>query len=160
LKLAIELSRYDLALEPQRAIKAQALADFLAENTTLAEEGDSHPWPWSLYADGWSTKDGSEAGLIIESHDEARYEHALKFMFKASNNETEYEALIARIELCYTAGADSVQAFSTSQLVISQLNGAYEAMENTMAAYVQRVREGRKLLKHFVITHIPRSENR
>jgi len=39
-------------------------------------------------------------------------------MFKASNNEAEYEALIARIELCYTTGADSVQAFSDSQLVI------------------------------------------
>jgi len=32
-KWAVELSRYDLAFEPWRAIKAQALADFLAENT-------------------------------------------------------------------------------------------------------------------------------
>jgi len=43
----------------------------------------------------------------------------LKFIFKASNNEVEYEALIARVELCYTAGADSIQAFSDSQLVVN-----------------------------------------
>jgi len=35
-------------------------------------------------------------------------------MLKASNNEAEYEALIAGIELCYNAGADSAQVFSDS----------------------------------------------
>ena len=49
--------------------------------------------------DGSSTKDGSGAGLIIESPTKAHYEHALKFVFKASNNEAEYEALVTGIEL-------------------------------------------------------------
>jgi len=34
---AVELSHYDLAFEPRRAIKAQALANFLAESTAPAE---------------------------------------------------------------------------------------------------------------------------
>jgi len=54
--------------------------------------------------DGLSTKDGRAADLIIESPTGARYEHALKFMFKASNNEPEYEALVVGIELCYRLG--------------------------------------------------------
>ena len=86
LKWPVELSRDDLAFEPWRAIKAQVLADFLAKNTTPAKKGVLHPWPWNLYMDGSSTRDGSRAGLIIESPTGARYEHALKFMFKASNN--------------------------------------------------------------------------
>jgi len=45
-------------------------------------------------------------------------ENSSKFVFNASNNEAEYEALIVGIELCYTA-----KAYSDSQLVISQLNG-------------------------------------
>jgi len=57
-------------------------------------------------------------------------------MFEASNNEAEYEALIAGIELCYIAGADSIQAFSNLQLVVSQLNSAYKAKDDTIAAYV------------------------
>ena len=69
--------------------------------------------------DGSSTKAGSGADLIIESSWGERHEHALKFMFKASNNEDEYEALIAGIELCYTAVADLVQAFSNSHLVVN-----------------------------------------
>jgi len=100
LKWVVELSHYELAFEPRRAIKAQALADFLAESTTPAEERVLCPRPWNLYVDGLSIKDGSGAGLIIESPTGAQYEHALKFMFKASNNEAEYEALIAGIELC------------------------------------------------------------
>jgi len=107
LKWAVELSRYDLAFKPRWAIKAQALADFFVKSTAPAET-NSRPQPWHLYVDGSSTKDDSRAGLIIESPIGVRYEHALKFTFKASNNEAEYEALVARIELCYTAGADSV----------------------------------------------------
>jgi len=38
LKWDVELSCYDLDFEPWRAIKAQALANFLAESTALAEE--------------------------------------------------------------------------------------------------------------------------
>ena len=53
-------------------------------------------------------------------------------MFKASNYEAEYEALIAGIELCYAMGADVVRAFSDSQLVVSQLNGEYEKKDDTM----------------------------
>jgi len=67
---------------------------------TPAEEEDSRPRPRNLYVDGLSTKDGRGAGLIIESPTRARYKHALKFMFKASNNEAKYEAFVMGIELC------------------------------------------------------------
>jgi len=58
--------------------------------------------------DGSSTQDSSGIGLIIEIPQGKRHEHALKFMFKASNNEAEYEALIAGVELCYTLDANPV----------------------------------------------------
>ena len=48
-----------------------------------------------------------------------RQEHALKFMFKASNNKAEFEALISGIELCYTTRAYWVKAYSDSLLVVS-----------------------------------------
>jgi len=159
IKWVVELSRYDLAFKPRCAIKAQALADFLAESMALAEK-ESQLRPWHLYVDSSSTKDGSGADLIIKSPAGTRYEHALKFMFRASNNEAEYEALVVGLELCYTAGADHVQAFSNSQLVVSQLNGTYEVKDEIMAMYVRRVREATGLLKDFSIMHISCSKNR
>jgi len=62
-------------------------------------EGEPHPRPWSLYVDGSSTKDGSGAGFIIESPTGVRHDDALKFVFKASKNEAEYETVIVGIEL-------------------------------------------------------------
>ena len=79
-------------------------------------------------------------------------------MLKALNNEAEYKALIAVLELCYTAGVDSVRAFSGSPLVVSHLIREYEVKDHTMAAYVCRVQKATRLLKHFSILHIPLSE--
>jgi len=135
------------------------LVDFLAESIIATSGYVPSLRTWNLYVDGSSTKNGSGAGLVIESPSGERHGHTLKFTFKASNNEAECEAMIAGIELCYTAGADSVQAFSDSQLVVSQLNGNYEVKDDTMAAYVRRVQEATQLLKLFAIRHILRSEN-
>jgi len=78
-------------------------------------------------------------------------------MFKVFNNEAEYEALIARIELCYITGVDSVKAYSDSQLVFCQLNDEYETKDDTMAAYIHWVPQATNWLKSFSIAHIPRS---
>lgn len=71
-----------------------------------------------------------------------------------------YEALVAGIELCYMAEADSVKAYSDSQLVVDQLNRDYEIKNNTTVAYIHQVQKATGLLKHFSITHTPQSENR
>lgn len=62
---ADQLADFILEYEPRRAIKAQALADFIAECTS-PEGGDSEG-TWKLYVDESSTKTGSGAGLLIIS---------------------------------------------------------------------------------------------
>jgi len=109
----VELSRYDLVFETRRAIKAQALTDFLAESSNTAVDSGSSPPSWNLYVDSPSTKVGSGVGLIIESPQGEWLEHTLKFMFKASNNEAEYEAMIAGVELYYTRGLTRSEHFRT-----------------------------------------------
>jgi len=87
-------------------------------------------------------------------------EHALKFLFKASNNEVEYEALQAGMDLYYALGAEHLCAFSDSQLVVSQVTGEYEASNVAMVAYLATVKEHSLSFKTFEIKHVPRSENR
>ena len=50
-----------------------------------------------MYADGSSNSTGGGTRLILISSIEEKLEYALRFGFKASNNEEEYEALIARL---------------------------------------------------------------
>ena len=72
------------------------MADFLAEfsgnNTTTPD------W-WILYVDSASNVKGSGIGIILKSPDIITLEQALKLNFRASNNQAEYEALIADLKL-------------------------------------------------------------
>ena len=50
---------------------------------------------WMLYIDGASNAQGNGAGLILTYFEGVIIEYALRFNFQASNNQAEYEALLA-----------------------------------------------------------------
>ena len=101
MKWAMELREFDIRFKPRTAIKGQVLANFLAEFTALTEEvvenlGCVFDVPtWRLYVDGASNAQGSGAGLVSTSPEGYDLEYSLRFDFPVSNNEAEYEALIA-----------------------------------------------------------------
>ena len=86
-------------------------------------------------------------------------EQALRFAFKASNNQTEYEALIADILLAKGMGAQSLLAKSDSLLVTGQVTGEYQAKDPQMAAYLEYVQVLKKSFAVFELVHIPREQN-
>ena len=77
--------------------------------------------------DGSSNDGGSGAGLILISPEGHRMHCALSFGFRASNNEVEYEALIAGLKLAKEMKVESLEIFSDSQLVLSQITDEYQA---------------------------------
>ena len=76
--------------------------------------------------DGSSNDGGSGADLILVSLEGHQINCALRFRFKAFNNEAEYEALIARLELAKEIKVESLDIFSDSQLVVCQINNEYQ----------------------------------
>jgi len=89
-------------------MKAQALVDFCTE-INISDVPPSIPFGvWNLYLDGSSTKDGSEAEFIIETPASEKHGHALKFVFRVSNNKAEYKELIVDLKLCQYLGSDAV----------------------------------------------------
>jgi hypothetical protein len=113
---AIELTLYDISYEPRLAIKAQVLADFLAE---MMHPGQAHPGEWMIYVDGSSNTKGCGARVILENSDILAIEYSLKFDFPTSNNQTEYEACLAGIRMAKDLGANVVTICSDSKLVVS-----------------------------------------
>ena len=67
--------------------------------------------------DGSSNQQGSETMVILEGPNGLLIEQALRFAFKASNNQTEYEALVAEMLLAKELGAGSLLVKSDSLLV-------------------------------------------
>ena len=69
---------------------------------------------WRLSIDGATNSQGSEAGLILTSPNRIDVEYALRFEFQASNNEAEYEVVIARLNLAHSMEADQLEVCSDS----------------------------------------------
>ncbi|KAL0373391.1 UNVERIFIED_CONTAM: hypothetical protein Sradi_3255100 [Sesamum radiatum] len=58
--------------------------------TGISLEDNSKTEKWLLHVDGSFTTQGSGAGIVITSPQGEDLEFAVKFDFKASNNEAEY----------------------------------------------------------------------
>nr|GEV87563.1 hypothetical protein [Tanacetum cinerariifolium] len=89
------------------SVKGQVLADFLTEMPD-ASVVETQQEPWTLFTDGSSCVDGSGAGLILTSLKRTKFTYALRFQFAASNNEAEYEALIAGLRIVAQMGVQNV----------------------------------------------------
>ena len=96
---------------------------------------------WRLSVDGAANAPGSGAGLILTSSDGIDVEYALRFGFQASNNEAEYEVVIAGLNLAHSIEADQLEVCSDSQLVVKQIKDDYEAKGEKMIRYLKKVRE-------------------
>ena len=102
---------------------------------------------------------GCCAGIICESPEGDKFEYALRFKFQDSNNEAEYEALLAGLRMCKAAGAKKIEACSDSQLIVSQVNGDYEATHPAMIKYLAAVKKEVEDLEDFHVSQVPRFEN-
>nr|GEV53145.1 hypothetical protein [Tanacetum cinerariifolium] len=97
-------------------VKGQILANFIVErpkedslNTPIEKEVEL-PEPWMLFMDGSYCTEGSKARLILTNLERIEFTNALRFRFDATNNEVEYEALMARLSIAEQMGVKKLQA--------------------------------------------------
>ena len=89
--------------------------------------------------DGSSTSGESGDSPVLQGPLETKVSYALKFGFEASNNEVEYEALVARLKLAKDIGVERIENLSDSMLVVQQLKGEYKAKVEGIIKYLQVV---------------------
>nr|GEV41185.1 reverse transcriptase domain-containing protein [Tanacetum cinerariifolium] len=127
------------------SLKGQILADFIVERPPI-EDREELPDPWILFTDGSSCIDGSGACLIITHPERMEFTYALRFRFNATNNEAEYEALIAGIWIARQIGVQNLQANVDSKQVANQVNGIYIANESSMIRTKGKAIEEKEIL--------------
>ena len=112
MKWAIQLSEFDIRYKPKTTIKGEILADFVMKFTSaeLAEATQTTPdLPiWRLFIDEAANAQRSGVGLILTSPEGIDIEYALSFGFRAYNNEAEYEAVIAGLNLAHSMEVDQL----------------------------------------------------
>ena len=97
--------------------------------------------------------------MQLTSPTEERIEQAVHLGFSASNNESEYEAMIAGLELALAVGANNLFIRSDSQLVVGQVNTELESREPRMAKYAFLVKQKLSTLATWKLEHISKNSN-
>ena len=106
-----------------------------------------------------ANQNGSGVGVVIISPDRITIEKSLRLGFSATNNEAEYEALLAGITMVKKMGGKAVEVFSNLRLVIRQVKGELEARDLRMQGYLDKARQLQSGFKSFSIQQVLRSRN-
>ncbi|KAK8936229.1 hypothetical protein KSP39_PZI012928 [Platanthera zijinensis] len=159
-KWSVELSEFDVSFVPRLSIKAQAMTDFLADYVIEVAEGElTRPVPWKVMVDGASGRHSLGAGVILESPQGTRIEQTVVINFPITNNQAEYEAVIAGLRLARELGVNDVEVLTDSMVVASQINGEFEAREPTLQLYLAKVKGVIGTFQTFSIRHVSMEES-
>ncbi|XP_059441973.1 uncharacterized protein LOC132174316 [Corylus avellana] len=114
---------------------------------------------WVISVDGSSTRKNGGAGVILITPDGEELCSSLRLEFKTTNNEAEYEAVLAGLGLAREMGADFVELRSDSQVVVGHIRGEFEARGSKMKQYLSKVQDLQNTFKKFCIMKILQEEN-
>lgn len=116
--------------------------------------------------DGAVGSDGAGIGVWIRSPFSARDKvpskvrvRSYKLAFDCSNNEAEYEALIAGLKILRKLKAKKIAVYGDSELVIKKVKGEFQAKHPRMRAYQNAVLDILKLFSEHTLTCVPRIQN-
>jgi ribonuclease HI len=115
----------------------------------------------SLYTDGASRGNPGPAGagvLLLDEKGRPILE-LNRFLGKATNNEAEYQALIAGLEAAEKLEITRLRIFLDSELVVKQLRGEYRVRNPRLQPLFDEVASRLQRLSSYGIMHVPRERN-
>jgi len=121
---------------------------------------------WTTDFDGAVGSDGAGIGVWIRSPFSVSNQVpnkvqvcSYKLAFDCSNNEAEYEALIAGLKILRKLKAKKIAIYGDSESVIKQVKGEFQAKHPRMRAYRNAVLDILKRFSEHTLTCIPRIQN-
>jgi len=152
---AVELSEFNIRYEPDGPIKAQCLLDFVNDLQHIPTEDQ-----WTLHVDGSSNPKGVGAVIVLEGPNDILIEKSLHFAFKTSNNQAEYEAILAGLSLAREVGVKTLTCKADSKLTVGHLNDEFQIRDPIFLQYYHLVHAViQSTFERVRIEHIPRTDN-
>jgi ribonuclease HI len=114
-----------------------------------------------IYTDGASRGNPGPAaiGAVIKDGQGRVLARISRRIGRTTNNQAEYQAIVAALEKALGLGAATVEVKSDSELAVRQINGRYRVKNTGLRPLHQRVGELRSLFQGFSIASIPRRQN-
>ncbi|MDH7508306.1 MAG: ribonuclease HI family protein [Methanomassiliicoccales archaeon] len=113
----------------------------------------------AIYTDGGSRGNPGPAAYAVIIVDERGtvVKEFSRFIQTATNNEAEYRGLIAGLEEASRLGADEVDIFMDSELVVNQINGKYAIKASNLIPLAKEVFSKLRNFKRCSIRHVSRN---
>ena len=171
-KWALLLQEFEIIYVPQKAIKGQALADFLANHPIPDdwELSDDLPneevmlvemsQPWKMFFDGAAQRDGAGARVVFVTPEGDVLPYSFTLVKCCSNNVAEYQALILGLEMAMDSKTTRLEVFGDSKLIINQVLLVYEVKMPDLVPYCKYAIRLLAWFDYINITHVPRSGNK
>ena len=134
------------------------MADFIAKYTQLEGKGTDGLKQWSIHMDGSSNQHAGGASVVLQTPKGDKIKCTIRLDFPTTNNETEYEALVAGLDIVKVAGAENMIVHCDFQVITSQINSDYECRNERMKKYLEEVKNRIGSLE-VKFVQIPREEN-
>ncbi|KAG9444947.1 hypothetical protein H6P81_016287 [Aristolochia fimbriata] len=154
-----------------RAIKGQALANFLADHPVPAEweltEGFPNEKiflvqvlpPWEMYFDGAARRSGVGTGVLFISPNKDLLPYSFVLTQNCSNNEAEYQAILLGLRIAVEMKLPQLNIYCDSALVIKQLTGEFEVKKVELEPFWRHAGELLAQIPEASLHYVPRSEN-
>jgi ribonuclease HI len=112
-----------------------------------------------MYFDGSLKLDGGGVEVLFISPRGEQLKYVLQILWKVSNNEAEYEALLHGLRLAISLGIKQLLVYGDSLLVVQQVNKEWDYNKEMMDAYVQEVRKLENKFSDLEVHHVIQEHN-
>lgn len=114
-----------------------------------------------VYIDGGSRGNPGDAAFgVFARDDDGRTLAAFgRFLGKMTNNEAEYNGLLAALEWALAEEVQELHVRSDSQLMVRQMNGQYRVKSANLKPLFQTAKQRARAFSRFAIEHVRRESN-
>eukprot|EP00267_Zea_mays_P027992 XP_008657381.1 uncharacterized protein LOC103636842 [Zea mays] len=112
-----------------------------------------------MYFDGSLRLQGAGAGILFIAPGGDQLKYVLQLLFAASNNVTEYEALVHRLNIAISLGVKRLMVYNDSLVVISQVNKDWDCSTDSMDRYCAAVQKLEDKFEGLEFHHLERDHN-
>ena len=114
-----------------------------------------------IHTDGASRGNPGPAAIGVTIKDEQGRQVASisRAIGHATNNQAEYQAIIAGLEKAIQLGAKQVKVLSDSELVVKQINGKYRVKNTSLRILYESIVKLTGSLDAFSIQYVPRTRS-
>lgn len=115
----------------------------------------------TIYTDGGARNNPGPAGIgVVIKEGRKVVERYCEYIGKATNNQAEYQAVIAGLQRAKELGAKEAHCYLDSELVVNQLNRRYRVKDKDLAPLFVKVWNLSLDFQKVIFIAIPREKNK